>query len=330
MLTPELQPTQDTTLDAVARVLASAERVLVTMHRSPDGDALGSSLGLALALQEAGKEAVVYSADGVPNALRFLPGAGQVVSKLAADARFDATVACDAGDLSRLGPDLPTPERRGIFVNLDHHATTPRFGDLNLLDVSAASVGVIVFRILGRMGLTLSADSAAALYVTLLTDTGSFRYSNTSPEALRVAADLVAAGAQPAPLASAVWESNTPERLKLLEKTLPTLELLFGGRVAAMTVTAKAVAEAGTSEETADGFVSYPRSIVGVDVAVLFREEKAEWRVSLRSRGRVDVAQIARGFGGGGHAAAAGCTLVGSAEEVRQRLLAAIADALPA
>lgn len=326
------QPLQvgESVLDAVARVLGAAERVLVTMHRAPDGDALGSSLGLALALEEAGKQAVVYSADGVPTNLRFLPGAERVQTTLPPDARFDATVACDSGDASRLGPHLPAPERRGLFVNLDHHATTQHFGDLNLIDVSAASVGVIVFRILARMGLALSADPAAALYVSLLTDTGSFRYSNTSPEALRVAAELVAAGAEPSVLASAIWEANTPQRLKLLEKTLPTLELLYGGRVALMTVTSQAVAEAGTSEETADGFVSYPRSIAGVDVAVLLREDKDAYRVSLRSRGRVDVAKVAQQFGGGGHPAASGCTLVGPGVQVRQRLLAAIADALPA
>lgn len=317
-------------LQAIARALSAARRVLVTMHRSPDGDALGSALGLALTLEHAGKQVVVYSADGVPAGLRFLPGAERVVPSVAADARFDATVACDAGHPSRLGPDLPDPVRRGVLINLDHHATTPPFGDLNLLDTGAAAVGVLVHRVALCMGLPVPADAAAALFVSLLTDTGSFRYSNTDPQVLRVAADLVEWGARPAALASAIWETNSPERLALLAQVLPTLALQQGGRVAVMTVTAEAVARAGTAEETADGFVSYPRSIQGVEVAVLLREEGAGYRVSLRAQGRVDVAAIASRFGGGGHSAAAGLTLAAPREQALDTLLQAIAAALPA
>jgi phosphoesterase RecJ-like protein len=320
----------ETPLAAIARALHAAQRVLITMHRSPDGDALGSSLGLGLTLLRAGKQVVVYSADGVPTGLRFLPGAERVVSTVAADSRFDATVTCDAGHPSRLGPDLPDATRRGVFINLDHHATTPPFGDLNLLDTSAAAVGVLIHRLAVRMGLPVPADAAAALFVSLLTDTGSFRYSNTDPQVLRVAADLVEWGAKPAVLASAIWEANTPERLTLLACVLPTLQLRLGGRVALLTITAEAIARAGTAEETADGFVSYPRSLIGVDVAVLLREEGSGWRVSLRSRGGVDVAAIATTFGGGGHAAAAGLTFRGTRAQAEAALLPAITAALSA
>ena len=267
-------------------------------------------------------------ADAVPAPLRFLPGAEQVVTALDPDDRFDATVACDTGHPSRLPAALPPPERRGIFINLDHHASTPRFGDLNLIDIRAAAVGVLVYRLLKAMGLPLGPEAAAALYVSLLSDTGGFRHGNTDVEALRVAADLVEAGARAGELASAIWQQDSLEQMKLLGKVLQTLQLTHGGRVGWVTLTNAAVHEAGTAQEPADGFVTFPRSIAGVQVAVLLREQSKQWRVSLRSRGQVDVARIAGLFGGGGHAAAAGCCLVGDGDMVRRRLTAALSAAL--
>jgi len=322
-------------LGAASHVLRRAGRVLCTMHQAPDGDALGTSLGLALALRDAGKHVVVLCAEPVPRALAFLPGADGVVTELSADACFDATVASDAGHPARLPEALPSAERRGVLINLDHHRTTPPFGDLNLIDPDAAAAAVMAFRVLCVGGFHIGAQAASALYVALLADTGSFRYGSTNPEALRMAAALVEAGARPGALASAIWERNTVPMLKLLEQALATLELALGGRLALMTLTREAISAAGTIEETADGLVTFPRSIEGVAVAALLREQGRLWRVSLRSNGQprsrggfVDVARIAQSFGGGGHAAAAGFTLVGTREDVRRRVLDAVHGAL--
>jgi phosphoesterase RecJ-like protein len=316
-------------LEVMAAALTRAQSVLLTMHAFPDGDGLGSTLGLMASLKALGKQATVYNPHPVPAGLRFIPGSAEVVSALADDARFDVTVACDAGHPSRLGPHLPPPDRRGLLLNVDHHQTTPLFGDVNLIDPGAAAVGVLIFRLIQRARFPLTPGGATALFTSLVTDTGSFRYSNVDPEALRVAAALVEAGAQPAYVSQALYESQPLARLELLARVLPTIELLQGGRVGCITVRLSDCAAARTSEEPPDGFVSYPRSIAGVDVAVLFREEESGWRVSLRSKGGADVASVARAFGGGGHRFAAGCTLgIDDEADVRARVLAEVARAL--
>jgi phosphoesterase RecJ-like protein len=319
----ETTPGTGESIPAIVAVLARARRVLVTMHRYPDGDALGSALGLARALREWGKEAVVYSADPVPPVFAFLPGAGEVVDRVGPAERFDVTVSCDAGDLHRLGPDFPGPDRRGVLVNLDHHVSTPHFGDLNLLDPRAASVGVLVHRLLAAAGRPPSRETALALYVSLVTDTGSFRYANTGPEAHRLAAALLETGIDPWEVASRIYESNPPERLRLLSRVLETLAVECDGRLASIEVTRRMREETGTEEEVEGGFVTYPRSIAGVEVSICFREvEDGRVRVSLRSRGATDVSAIAARFGGGGHRQAAGCAITGSLPEVRERVLA--------
>ena len=325
----ESAPVAGDDVPAIVAALADARRVLVTMHRFPDGDALGSALGLAQALREWGKQPTVYSADPVPTVFRFLPGAERVVDRVGAAERFDVSVSCDAGDAHRLGPDFPGPERRGLLVNLDHHPTTPRFGDLNLLDPGAASVGVLVHRLLVAAGRPPSRDTALALFVSLVTDTGSFRYANAGPEAHRLAASLLETGIDPWDVTSRIYESQPPERLALLSRVLGTLAVECGGRLASIAVTRAMREEAGTDEEIEGGFVAYPRSIAGVEVAICFREAEGDLvRVSLRSRGGADVSAIAARFGGGGHRQAAGCALAGRLPEIRERVLAAARDLL--
>ena len=318
-------------LQRIVAVLGKARTCLVTMHRGPDGDALGSALALAQALRERGKDVVVYNPDPVPAAFRFLPGADRVVRELGITQRFDVSVTCDAGDSTRLGPDFPPPERRGILVNVDHHATTPAFGDVNYVDPEASAVGVMVARILEAAGRPLTREVGLGILCSLLTDTGSFRYSNTNPECLRLAADLVESGVDPWEVSSRIYESQSKERLALLGLVLESLSLSPCGRYAWVDVTRAMREAAGTDEETEGGFVNYPRSIAGVEVALCFREgEGGEVRVSLRSRGRVDVAAIASRHGGGGHKNAAGCAVAGDLAAARARVLAAVEAALAA
>jgi phosphoesterase RecJ-like protein len=320
-------------LPRVVEVLRTARRVLLTMHRGPDGDALGSALALGCALRELGREAVVYSPDDLPFNFLFLPGADRVVRAVDADAQFDATVTTDAGAFDRLPP---LPAQRGTLINLDHHITTEPFGDVNYVDPHAAAVGVLVYKIIKSLGHKPSADAATCIYASILADTGCFRYSSTDPECLRIAAELLEAGVDPWEMTVRVYEQQPLSRLKLLAEVLNTLEVAPGGKLATITITNEMVARTGTHLDLTDGFINYARSIDGVEVAAALREpqprdaEKGEsqWRVSFRSRGNVDVAAIAQRLGGGGHKNAAGCTVPGDLAQVRARIAAEIDRAL--
>lgn len=323
-------------LPRVVAVLSRARRVLCTMHTAPDGDALGSTLGLAAALRELGREVTVYNPDPVPHHFSFLPGADRIQRRLPREAAFDATVVCDAGAFHRLGPDVPAPERRGTLVNLDHHATTEPFGDVNYVDPAAAAVGVLVYKVIRGLGHAPSAESAQGIYASILTDTGSFRYSSTDPEALRIAAELVAAGVSPWEMASRIYEQQPLARVRLLAEVLQTLELGVEGKFASLTITREMIARAVAGmngegagaaqlENLTDGFINHARSIEGVEVAASFQEgEGGLWQVSFRSRGAVNVAAIAQAFGGGGHHNAAGCAVAAPLAEVKARVAGAV------
>jgi phosphoesterase RecJ-like protein len=322
-------PGLDALLDRVVEVLRRGNRFLVTTHTNPDGDGIGSAAGLALALGQLGKEVVLYSADTVPESYRFLAAAPLFVRELAPDSRFDATIVTDCADLGRLGPHVPPPEQRGILVFLDHHLTRRDAADIDFNDDTAPAVGEIVLRIVRALGVTLTLPIAESLYVSLLSDTGSFRYANTTPAAMRCASELLAAGVDPWKVASHLYESQPASRLRLLGRVLATLEIGAEGRCASLRATQAMLAETGATAEMADGFVNYARSVAGVEVAVLFLEiPGGAHRVSFRSRGSVNVAAIAERLGGGGHFHAAGCTLSGEYPEVRARVAAAVREAL--
>lgn len=346
-------------LPLVIEALRASRRVLCTMHRHPDGDALGSALALAAALRESGREVVVYNPDELPYNFRFLPGADRVVRTLSSEERFDATVATDSGSASRLGPEVPQGPRRGLFINLDHHITTEPFGDINYVDPAAAAVGVMVHRIIRGLALPISRDAAVCIYASILADTGCFRYASTDPESLRIAAELLEAGVDPWEMTVQVYEQQPLARMKLLAEVLATLSVAPGGKLATLTITNAMKQRCGAplapgGSSLTDGFINHARAIDGVEVAASFTEPEPaapsanghdaasanaaaigangggvpEWRVSFRSRGNVDVAAIAQRFGGGGHKNAAGCAIRGSEAELRALLAAEIELAL--
>ncbi|TMA42492.1 MAG: bifunctional oligoribonuclease/PAP phosphatase NrnA [Deltaproteobacteria bacterium] len=308
--------------------LRAARTVLITMHRGPDGDALGSALALASALRDLGREVTVYNPDDLPYNFRFLRGAAEVAKSLPAGAAFDVTVAADAGAFDRLGPDVPRADRRGVLLNLDHHITTEPFGDVNYVDPHAASVGILAYKIIRALGGPFSKDTAECVYASILADTGCFRYSSTDPECLRIAAELVEAGVEPWEMTVRVYEQQPLARMRLLAEVLSTLEV--HGKLATITITNAMVAKTGSETDLTDGFINFARSVDGVEVAASFREPQDEgpWRVSFRSRGRVNVAAIAQKFGGGGHHNAAGCSIEGDEAKVRARIADEVEEAL--
>jgi bifunctional oligoribonuclease and PAP phosphatase NrnA len=306
--------------------LQSASRLLLTSHASPDGDALGSELGLAELARALGKSATIVNHDPHPSSLAFLPGieAVEVRSSLPEgfERAFDLAVVLECPDVDR--PGLDGLDRLPI-LNVDHHLANTRYGAVNFVDDEAPAVGEMVLGMADAAGVPLTTSMATNLYTALVTDTGDFHYSNTTPRAFRAAGSLVGAGANPTAIAEHLHE-HVPERvIRLTAEVLSTLEMLAGGRVALCWCDREMLERTGAKSEDTENLVNIPRSIDGVRVAVLLKAfTDGGVRVSLRSREEPDVQQVARIFGGGGHKNAAGCTVPGSLPEARRALLEAL------
>jgi bifunctional oligoribonuclease and PAP phosphatase NrnA len=322
-------------LARAAEKIAGAKKIMVTCHRGPDGDAVGSMVALASILRARGHKVTLYSQDLIPRHLKWLPLAKRgVAHRLGEAARFDLTVVVDCGDPKLLGSSFPGREVTGELIALDHHARGVAFGDLYACDPAAASTGVLVARMARARGWPVPEDAALALYVSLASDTGSFRYSNTNAEALTLAAWLVEdGGVDPGFVSEKLHEENRLSRYRLLSAALATVETALGGRVAFMMVTPDMLAKARATWEDTDGLPNYARAIQGVDCGVLLTPAKRGGvRVSLRSKGHyIDAAAVCAELGGGGHRGAAGCTLPGDdLEAARKQVEAALGAALEA
>jgi phosphoesterase RecJ-like protein len=316
-------------LSAICRVLREKDRFLVACHENPEGDAIGSELALALALRGMGKTATVLNADPVPGNLLFLPGADTVIFD-GDGSEYDVAVVVDCGSPERTGRVGAELRKCPLLVNIDHHRTNGDHGELSLVDPDAAATGLLIRRVLSSMRYEIGLDVAVNIYVAVLTDTGSFHYGSSSPEAFEVAGEMVRRGVDPWAVAEQVYETQSALRLRLLGRVLDSLEVAAGGRVACITTMKSDLREFSAGKDALEGFINYPRSIVGVEVAVSFREEEGGvFRVSFRSKGRVDVSAVAARFGGGGHRNAAGCTVPGTVSEVKKRILEALAAVLP-
>ena len=314
---------------AVTAALAAGRRILLLAHLYPDGDVLGSQLGLGLALREAGRQVSFACHHAVGDPFGFLPGAGEVQQWKTGQGGHDLVVTLDTPDPGRLGGLLDGCRQPGTRVlNLDHHADNRRYGDTNWIEPAAAATGEMVHAVIEAMGLPLTPAVAVNLYTALVTDTGSFRYSNTTPTTLRLAARLVEAGADPAAIALRLYEARHLAGLHLLGRLLQQVETTPDGRVAWMVID-RSQAESPDLLEAED-FITYPRSLQTVKVAVLFRELADATKVSLRAKGEVNVATIAGRFGGGGHPNAAGVVLRLPLPEARAAVLAAVQEALGA
>ncbi|MDO8461531.1 MAG: bifunctional oligoribonuclease/PAP phosphatase NrnA [Deltaproteobacteria bacterium] len=301
---------------------------IVTSHANPDGDALGSMLALGAGLKFLGKKVKIYSRDGVPKTLAFLPNTNLVSRDLTVDEPFDAGFIVDCAEKERVGDIFR--DSRGIkkLIVVDHHLKSGRCGDINLIDAKAPSTGELVYRLLKKLKVPISKEIAVPIYCTLVTDTGGFRYSNTNSKTLKTASELVRLGAEPWFVSKNVDENYSASRFKVLGKVLETMTLSPEGHLAYGLLTRKMLSEAGAAVEDAEGFINFFRSIGTVEVAVQFREESDNlYKVSFRSKDRVDVAAVANQFGGGGHARASGCTLKGSLQEVQSKILKAVEQA---
>ncbi len=297
---------------------------LVSSHVNPEGDAVGSLLSLTLGLKELKKDVTAYLYDPVPKTFKFLPFADKVANKIDENKIYDAVFAVDCGQKDRLGEDFGRIKNKGKLINIDHHATNDRFGDINVIDADASAAGEMVYDLLKEIPVSINRDMAINIYTSILTDTGSFRYSCTTPKTFGIAGEMLKLGANPWDISQKVYESNPVNKLKLLASVLNTLELTNDGKVASLVVTLDTLNKASATKEEADGFVNYARTIEGVEVGILLREAKpGEYKISFRSKGRIDVAGISQEFGGGGHMNAAGCNIKGNLKDIKEKVISA-------
>jgi len=312
--------TREDPVAAILRVLREGERFLVCSHARPDGDAVGSMLAMGMLLDQMGKHADLVTADRVPAVYRGLPGADRIFHAQRIHGHYDAAILleCDGVERTRL---------RGLeefpLINIDHHVTGRAFAALNWIDHKAVSVGEMVYRLVRAAGAKLTPEMAACLYTTLLTDTGGFLYGSVRASTFALARELVAAGADPVAIAHDVFFSVSPAKLLLLGIALRRLKRK--GRLAWLWVTHQDMVRSCAAEEDCEGIVNVALGIAGVDVAIFLRElPEGLIRLSLRSRGNVNVAAVAARLGGGGHENAAGCTLSGplprAIEEIQSEL----------
>ncbi|MBI3456812.1 MAG: bifunctional oligoribonuclease/PAP phosphatase NrnA [Candidatus Rokubacteria bacterium] len=311
----------------VTQLIRAGQRFLLLAHLYPDGDVLGSQLGLGLALREAGCRADFACSHPVPEPFHFLPGAGEVQQWKEGRGDYDVVVTLDCPDPSRVGGLLEGCRQPGTRVlNIDHHGDNRRYGDVSWIEPSASATGEMVYDLLEAMGLPVTPDVAVNLFTAIVTDTGSFRYSNTSPKTFRIAARLVEAGASPADIAIRLYEARHLAGLHLLGRILQQVETNSDGTIAWVVIDRSQTESPDLLE--AEDFITYPRSLRTAKVAVLFRELAGAVKVSLRAKGEVDVARIAARFGGGGHPNAAGVVLNGDLAQAKELVLGAVGEAV--
>ena len=315
-------------LNRVVEEIYRNRSFLITTHENPDGDAIGSSLALANFLKKAGKEVTIHLCDAVPDIYTFLPLADTVIDTIP-NPHYDVCFVLDVGEFRRAGPAINNFKGVGVYINIDHHLDCENPDAINYIDHQACATGALIYRIITAAGHDVDFETALCIYTAIITDTGSFRYSNANKEAFTIAGEMVAKGVNAWDLAENLYESQPRERLQLLSQALATLAISPRGDFASITVTLEMYEKTGASAELTDGFVNYPRSIRGVEVAIFFREIKPGlYKVGFRSKGKVDVSALAAAFGGGGHHNAAGCTVQGMLPDVQHRVLAHLETAL--
>lgn len=318
-------------IQAVMETIRRHRRFAISTHINPEGDALGSALGLASLLKRLGKQAIVATDGGVPKAFEFLPRVARVTAR-PSDHSAEVAITTDVPILSRLGCMAPRFQQTKVTVNIDHHVSNHRFGQVNWVDPKASAVGEMIYRLYKAFGVRPRREEARCLYVSIVTDTGSFRYRSTTPAVHRIAADLVETGVSPLRVAQDLYECHSPRDLQFLGAVLQGLKSTAGGKAAWLEIPRGLFQRFRPGSEIVDELVNYPRSVQTAEVAFVLRQPKADGkiRISFRSKGRVDVNLIARHFGGGGHKAASGCTFEGTLPQARRQVLSVVRKAVAA
>ncbi|OGW32057.1 MAG: hypothetical protein A3J81_03340 [Nitrospirae bacterium RIFOXYB2_FULL_43_5] len=304
--------------------LKKENNFVIAAHISPDGDALGSSIALSMALESLGKKTIVYDKDPVPEFYKFLPGSERFTDSISnSKSKIQNLILIDCNDAERAGIEKLQFASSAV---IDHHETARDFGDIRWIDPKSPATGLMIFYLIKELGVTVTKAIAANLYTAIAIDTGTFRYSNTTPAVLRVSAELIEAGAGPSYIAENLYETWTDGRFRLLQKVLNTLEIY--NDIAITHVTLDMFRETGAAISDTETFPGFPRKLRSIKISALFREiENNHYKISLRSKGRdVNVAKIAEIFGGGGHSNAAGYKIRADFKAAKEALLKAVRE----
>ncbi len=305
-----------TEITRIADAIRARQSFVLSSHARPDGDAIGSQLAMAYALRALGKDVRVVNRDPAPPPLMAFAGVPDIEIAEKVDGNFDAAIIMECGDLARTGVEGLD---RGFVINIDHHPGNTGYGQINWFDPAAAACGEMVFDLVVGLGVPLTTEIATHVYVAILTDTGSFHFSSISPRTFDICRGLLEAGVDPVGVARSVYDSGTMARLKLSGALLSGMRIDPTGRIALLYLDHEIARAAGGTYEDTDGLINEPLTVKEVQAVVFFKHVQGdEYRVSMRSKGAIDVNAVAKAFGGGGHKNAAGCTAVGRIDALRQ------------
>lgn len=317
-------------MDQIIQHLKKSNHVLLASHTNPDGDAIGSLLAIGIALDRLNKKIFLFNESPIPAVYRFLPFIERIEHEIPETLQFDTAVILDCGNLQRIGKGLSVASRIPVILNIDHHITNNNFGTCRLIDTKACSTAEIVFRAIKNMGIPINSAIATSIYTGILTDTGSFRFSNTNQSAFAICEEMIGCGVNPYEVAQHVYGTYSLGRIRLLNLALDSIEISVNGKLSMMTITQEMINETKTHAEDIDGLINYARRIEDVKVAALIQEQKngqdqssglKTFHVSLRSDGIFDVSAIASAFGGGGHPSAAGFNIETTLEAIKNQII---------
>ncbi len=316
-------------IKSIVQFIKQGDSFIIVSHDHPDGDSLGSQFALALGLQSLGKKVEIHSQKQVPKIYDFLPGRDlTIVSKEVRVNNEKILIILDSGELERANllfiPDLPS-----FIINIDHHVSNTNFGQLNWVDTSASATSEIIFQLLMLLDIKLTPSIATNLYTGILTDTGSFQYSNTSAGCLKIASQLVSAGVNPHAISLAVYDRKTIPALRLMGIVLSDMEIYKDQKFALLTVTRKMLELLNATYEDTEDIVSLPQKIENIEVSVLIKEIKEnEYKISFRTKGLLNASLMAERLNGGGHPNAAGATMKGNLPQIKEKILLIVENAL--
>ncbi|PIV38999.1 MAG: bifunctional oligoribonuclease/PAP phosphatase NrnA [Candidatus Omnitrophica bacterium CG02_land_8_20_14_3_00__42_8] len=307
----------------IKQAIKRFNKFLITSHINPEGDAIGSQAAMACLLRKLGKKFVMLDDSPVPKLLRFMRGTEDISKEMPHNFNYQAVIIMDSPDLARIGRVNDYIKKDSVIINIDHHISNVNFGKYNWVEPDYSSTGEMVYDLFKAFKVKIGMDEAVALYAAIMTDTGSFRYSNTSSKTHRITAELIDIGVKPYEMHSRIYETSSIQDTNLLGEALQTMKITDDGKIAWLWVTKEMLKKTNASLEGTEGIINFGRSIGGVEIAVLFRETgtKDRVKVSFRSKGAVDVNKLAGDFGGGGHPAASGCSVLGKIEEVEKKVL---------
>ena len=310
----------------IVDAIRSRQRFVLSSHSRPDGDSIGSQLAMAYALRDLGKDVELVNADAATPQLMGFPGVPDIRIAPAVEGRFDASIIMECSDLARTGV---SGLDRAFVINIDHHPGNTSYGQINWFDASAAACAEMVFDLIRAMGVKLSLEIATHVYLAILTDTGSFHYSGVSPKTFDICRQLMEAGVDPVRVSRQVFDSNSMGRLKLMASVLGAMTFDESNRIGVLFLDLAMARAAGGTYDDTEGLINQPLTVKEVQAVVFFKQSEGDtYRVSMRSKGDVDIGAVAKQFGGGGHKNAAGCSAGGPIEALKASFIEKIQRAI--